>query len=630
MAQIKLLPEDVYLFHEGNLTQSYRMLGAQPAVHEGTAGVRFTVWAPHAKAVGLAADFNGWEGDTAQLMRYGSSGLWTIFVEGLPEGTTYKYEIVTARGEKLLKADPCAFQAEVRPQTASVVRFLDGYRWRDRKWIRGRKPPYERPVNIYEVNLVSWRKREDGSLYTYRELAGELLDYVVEMGYTHLELMPLTEYPYDLSWGYQATGYFAATSRFGAPHDLMYFVDECHRRGIGVILDWVPAHFAKDAHGLRQFDGYPLYEHDDPLIAEKPGWGTLGFDYSKPEVRSFLISSALFWLDVFHMDGLRVDAVTSMLLRDFEKREWRPNAQGGREDPDAVRFLQELNEAVFRQFPHALMMAEESSAWPGVTAPTDRGGLGFNYKWNMGWMNDTLKYFELDPIVRASNQALLTFPVAYAYEENFALPLSHDEVVHGKKSLLGKMPGSYEQQFAGLRTLLGYWMSFPGKKLLFMGGEFGQFAEWKDKEQLDWLLLDYEMHQKMQHYTRTINQLYKQEKALWQFDHLPAGYSWIDHRDHVQNVIVYMRMGRSRGERVIVIGNMSPVERGDYRIGVPSAGEYAILLNSDDRSFGGTGSLADHAITAEKVPWHGYKHSIVLQLPPLSVLWLKRKIAKRK
>ncbi|MFS0723813.1 1,4-alpha-glucan branching protein GlgB [Paenibacillus sp. 1P07SE] len=616
--------EDVFLFHEGTNYASYRFLGAHLIRGKDGEGVRFTVWAPHAQAVGVAMDRNGWQGGAHPLERVAASGLWSAYIEDVGEGTLYKYEVIAASGERLLKSDPYAFECELRPNTASVVRDIGGYAWRDKTWLRKRKAPYDQPINIYEVHLGTWKYNAEGELQTYRELAASLLDYVEGMGYTHIELMPLAEHPYDLSWGYQVTGFYAATSRFGAPHDLMYLIDECHRRGIGVIMDWVPAHFAKDAHGLRQFDGQPLYEHEDPLIAEKPGWGTLGFDYSKPEVRSFLISNALFWMEMYHIDGLRVDAVTSMLLRDFEKSEWRPNNEGGREDPDAIAFLRRLNEVVFQAFPHALMMAEESSAWPMVTAPASHGGLGFNYKWNMGWMNDTLTYFELDPIHRAAKQSLLTFPIAYAYSDNFVLPLSHDEVVHGKKSLLNKMPGSYEQKFAGLRTLLAYWLSFPGKKLMFMGGEYGQFIEWKDQAELDWLLLDYEMHRRMLDYTRTVNHLYRQEKALWQLDHDLSGFRWIDHEDHIQNIIVYMRSGKRRGENLIVICNFAPVERRGYRIGVPSAGAYRELLNTSDAAYGGEGTTADTPYSTDKLPWHGCKYSLELTLPPLSVIWLKK------
>ncbi|WP_128660127.1 1,4-alpha-glucan branching protein GlgB [Paenibacillus sp. 598K] len=623
--------EEIYLFHEGTNYASYRLLGAHLLRDpQGVEGVRFTVWAPHARAVGVAMDSNGWQGAEHPLSRIDNSGLWSGYIEGIGEGTLYKYEVIGADGQRLLKSDPYAFACEVRPNTASVVRSIDGYQWRDRSWVRKRKPPYDQPMNIYEVHLGTWKYNAEGKLLSYRELASLLLDYVVDMGYTHIELMPLTEHPYDLSWGYQVTGFFAATSRFGAPHELMHLIDECHLRGIGVILDWVPAHFAKDAHGLRQFDGQPLYEHEDPLIAEKPGWGTLGFDYSKPEVRSFLISNALFWMEMYHVDGLRVDAVTSMLLRDFEKTEWRPNAAGGREDLDAIGFLQQLNQVIFASFPHALMMAEESSAWPLVTAPTDQGGLGFNYKWNMGWMNDTLSYFELDPIHRAAKQSLLTFPIAYAFTDNYVLPLSHDEVVHGKKSLLNKMPGSYEQKFAGLRTLLAYWFSFPGKKLIFMGAEFGQFIEWKDQDQLDWLLLEYDMHRRMLDYTRTLNHLYLQEKSLWQLDHDYSGFEWIDHEDHIQNIIVYLRKGKRRGEQIVVVCNFAPVERAGYRIGVPTAGAYRELLNTGDAIYGGDSQTTETPHRTDKQPWHGCKHSLELTLPPLSVLWLKKEPTRRK
>ncbi|WP_020618823.1 1,4-alpha-glucan branching protein GlgB [Paenibacillus daejeonensis] len=618
--------EDVFLFHEGTLYESYRLLGSHVVRgrDQEIVGTRFTVWAPHAQSVGVAMDRNHWDGTVHRLEQVPQSGLWTGYIEGVSEGTLYKYEIIGSSGEKLLKSDPYAFECELRPRTASVVRDIEGYQWRDKAWVRKRKAPYDQPMNIYEVHLGTWKYSEAGELLTYRELAGALLDYVVEMGYTHIELMPLSEHPYDLSWGYQVTGFYAATSRFGSPQDLMYLIDESHNRGVGVILDWVPAHFAKDAHGLRQFDGQPLFEHEDPLIAEKPGWGTLGFDYSKPEVRSFLISNALFWMEKYHVDGLRVDAVTSMLLRDFEKSEWRPNEEGGREDKDAIYFLQKLNETVFGTFPHTLMMAEESSAWPLVTAPVEQGGLGFNYKWNMGWMNDTLSYFELDPIHRAAKQSLLTFPIAYAYTDNFVLPLSHDEVVHGKKSLLNKMPGSYEQKFAGLRTLLAYWLSFPGKKLMFMGGEFGQFIEWKDQAELDWLLLDYEMHQRMQHFTRTVNGLYRQEKALWQLDHELSGFEWIDHEDHIQNIIVYLRRGKRNGETLIVICNFAPVERQGYRIGVPTAGDYYELLNTSDAEFGGEGQTSQEPYQTDKLPWHDRKYSLEMTLPPMSVIWLKK------
>jgi 1,4-alpha-glucan branching enzyme len=620
-------PEQVYLFHEGSYYRSYEMMGAHPVTESGKSGVRFTVWAPNAQAVRLASDFNNWDGAGHSFERVHDSGIWSSFVEGLQEGTLYKYEIITPQGDKILKADPFAFQSEVRPRTASVVASLSGYRWKDGGWIRKRKSTYERPLLIYEVHLGSWKKNAEGEFLTYVELADELVDYVAELGYTHIELMPLTEHPYDRSWGYQTTGYYSVTSRYGSPQEFMYFVDRCHSRNIGVIMDWVPGHFTRDAHGLRQFDGTPVFEHADPLISDRPGWGTLGFDYGKPEVRSFLVSNAIFWMDVFHIDGLRIDAVTSMVRRDFDKPHgsWRANSEGGWEDKEAVSLLQKLNEEVFISFPNALMMAEESSAWPLVTAPVETGGLGFNYKWNMGWMNDTLNYFETDPVLRKNYQNLLTFPIAYAYSENFTLPFSHDEVVHGKKSLLNKMPGDMFTKFAGLRALLGYWISFPGKKLLFMGSEFGQFDEWKDETQLDWFLLgDYETHAKTLQYTKRLNELYLEEKAFWQLDHVREGYEWIDHLDHDQNVIVYMRSAKAKGDSIIVICNFSPVQRDGYRVGVPAAGTYVELLNSDDVRFGGSGRVTDGFHETDKTGCHDRKQSIVLTLPPMSVIFLKR------
>lgn len=620
-------PDDIYLFHEGTNYRSYRMLGAHLTVENGSKGVRFTVWAPHAAQVGLACDRNGWNGSGEEdtLVKIPDSGIWSRFFAGIEPGTYYKYRITTPDGDSFLKADPYAFQAEVRPATASVVADLGGYRWGDGNWRRRNKSPYQKPLNIYEMHLGTWRQKEGGELYTYREIADLLVPYLLEMGYTHVEFMPLAEHPYDLSWGYQGTGYFAATSRFGAPQDLMYLIDRCHQAGIGVILDWVPAHFAKDAHGLRRFDGSPLYEYSDPLLAEKPGWGTLSFDFSKPEVRSFLISNALFWYELFHIDGMRVDAVTSMLRLDFEKHEgqYRLNLHGGKENLEAIAFLQQLNRTIFEYYPHALMMAEESSAWPGVTASVHEGGLGFNYKWNMGWMNDTLAYIEEDFASRPHRHNLLTFPICYAYSENYTLPLSHDEVVHGKKSLLDKMPGTYEQKFAGLRTLLGYQMTHPGKKLLFMGGEFGQFIEWKDQDQLDWFLLDYDSHRKTQAYTAALNKLYLTEKALWELDHDMDGYQWISADDSGQSVLSYIRRGKKPSDTLIVLVNFQPVPRYAYRIGIPKAGTYEEVFSSDSVLFGGEG-LHNLPMKTSKREWHGQLHSLEVNLPPLSFLVLKK------
>ncbi|WP_223066351.1 1,4-alpha-glucan branching protein GlgB [Paenibacillus caui] len=619
-------PQDIYLFHEGTLYRSYRSLGAHLTVEEGRSGVRFTVWAPHAIHVGIASDWNGWRGENDSLYKIPESGFWSRFFPGIDQGTFYKYEITDLCGNKFLKSDPYAFHAEVRPATASVVAPITGYSWADGAWRRKNRVPYRKPLNIYEIHFGTWKQKEDGTFLTYREMADALIPYVKEMGYTHIEIMPLTEHPYDLSWGYQATGYFAPTSRYGKPADLMYFVDCCHQQGIGVLLDWVPGHFARDDHGLRLFDGTPLYEYADPLKADKPGWGTLSFDFGKPEVRSFLISNAIYWLDVYHFDGLRVDAVTSMLRLDFEKREgqYRLNEYGGIENIEAIDFLRKLNQTVFQYYPHTLMMAEESSAWPLVTCPIEDGGLGFNYKWNMGWMNDTLGYIETTFRDRPAKHHLLTFPIVYAYSENYTLPLSHDEVVHGKKSLLDKMPGSYEEKFAGLRILLAYQLTSPGKKLLFMGGEFGQFIEWKDQDQLDWFLLGYDSHRLMLAYTKALNHFYLRENALWELDHSMDGYQWLTPHDGGQSVIAYMRKGKRSGDTLLIVINFQPAARERYRIGVPKTGSYEEVFSSADTAFGGSGSPNQAPLSAEKIAWHDQTHSIELCLPPLSVSIWKR------
>ncbi|MCQ4085573.1 1,4-alpha-glucan branching protein GlgB [Saccharibacillus sp. JS10] len=619
--------QDIYLFHEGNLFHSYRVFGAHLCTERQVEGVRFTVWAPNAISVGVAMDRNDWDGtrDALELLPE-SGGIWSAFIADVKYGDLYKYDIRSHQDERLLRADPYGVYAEVRPNTASRVGSVDGYQWGDQAWRRKRRAPYNKPINIYEMQVGTWRQKEDGSFYTYRELADILIPYIKEMGYTHLEFMPLTEYPYDLSWGYQATGYFAPTSRYGEAKDLMYLIDRCHQEDIGVLLDWVPGHFAKDAHGLRQFDGSPLYEYADPMLAEKPGWGTLSFDFGKPEVQSFLISSALYWLEMFHFDGLRIDAVTSMLRLDFEKKphQWRPNEAGGVENNDAIEFLRKLNITIFNYYPHTIMAAEESSAWPMVTAPAHEGGLGFNYKWNMGWMNDTLKYVETHFDGRSSLHNLLTFPVMYAYTENFILPLSHDEVVHGKKSLLDKMPGEYAEKFAGLRLLLGYQMTHPGKKLLFMGGEFGQFIEWKDEESLDWLLMEYEAHRNMKDFTAALNHLYLNEKALWEADHSWSGYDWINADDSNQSVITFMRKGKKPGDTLYILINFQPVAYEDYRIGVDKPGTYTEVFNSDRIEFGGDGILNEELIRAEKGSWHNRPYHFPVKLPALSIVILKK------
>lgn len=631
LAQPDKLSDLIYLFHEGNLHHSYRMLGAHPETRDHRRGFRFTVWAPNAVEVGLALDRNGWQGEKEPLYKIPESGFWSRFFPGIEEGTLYKFRILTENGTEILKADPYAFEAEVRPQTASITSSLEGYKWNDGAWRRKQRSMYNKPLHIYEMHLGTWKRKGDGSLYSYREMADLLVPYLLEMNYTHVEMMPLSEHPYDLSWGYQNTGFYAPTSRYGQPKDLMYLVDTLHQAGIGVLLDWVPAHFAKDEHGLRLFDGTALFEYADPMLAEKPGWGTLSFDYSKPEVRSFLISNALYWMEMYHFDGLRVDAVTSMLRLDFEKQpgQYRTNDEGGLENKEAVAFLQQLNTTVFEYYPYALMMAEESSAWPMVTMPVDKGGLGFNYKWNMGWMNDTLDYMESDFHERASKHHLLTFPVVYSFSENYVLPLSHDEVVHGKKSLLNKMPGSYEQKFAGMRAFLGYFMTFPGKKLLFMGGEFGQFIEWKDEDQLDWFLLDYDSHRSLHKFERELSELYVREKALWELDHSFDGYEWITPDDQGQSVISYVRKGKKPADTLLVLINFQPVKRERYRIGVMRPGMYTEILNSDHSDYGGSGIINDMLIPTEKIPFHGHANSLELDLPPLSIVILKKNTRRK-
>ncbi len=612
--------EEAYLFHEGTHFQSYRMLGAHPEA----AGVRFCVWAPKAKEVRVVGDFNHWQGEGHVMEKINQSGLWILFIPELKELALYKYEIHTEHGEVFHKSDPYAFYSEKRPRTASQVYDLSGYQWQDQAYqeARQRKSAYSCPMVIYEVHLGSWRTKGGGFL-TYRELADQLVDYVAEMGYTHVELLPVMEHPLDGSWGYQITGYYSVTSRYGTPQDLMYLVDRFHQRNIGVILDWVPAHFCRDSHGLRQFDGSALYESTNPLLAENWQWGTVNFDYSKPEVQSFLISNALFWFDYFHVDGLRIDAVAFMLYLDFGKQpgQWLPNQYGGRENLAAVAFMKKLNETVFQYFPDALMMAEESTAWPLVTKPTYLGGLGYNFKWNMGWMNDLLRYLAMDPIHRKWHHHLLTFSFMYAFSENYVLPLSHDEVVHGKKSLLDKMPGDYWQKFANLRALYGYMMAHPGKKLLFMGGEFGQYIEWNEQQSLDWHLLDYEMHHRLQEYVRDLNHFYRAENCLWEMDHQETGFQWIDPHDYSQSIVTFMRKANNQ-EFIICIANFTPVVRENYCLGVPCPGEYYEVFNSDNQIYGGSGQT-NGQLVAQVRAWHNQPYLLELRLPPLAVVFVK-------
>lgn len=623
-------PNDLYLFHEGNLFHSYRMLGSRVTTQDGVSGVLFRVWAPNAKQVWVAGDFNGWSGFQHPLEWVESSGgIWSLFIPGIGEGTVYKYQIQGADGSFRLKSDPYAFHSELRPDTASVVWSIDKYSWNDAKWQKQRKkqPSFNRPVNIYEVHLGSWKYIEPELFYDYEVMADDLIPYMLEMGYTHIELLPLAEHPFDRSWGYQATGYFSATSRYGRPEQLMAFIDRCHQNGIGVIMDWVPGHFCKDDHGLRLFDGSPLFEPADSRIAEKRGWGTLSFDFSKPEVVSYLISNAVFWMEVYHVDGIRVDAVASMINLHFDKshEERTYNRYGGSENLEALDFIKKLNKTVFQYFPDALMIAEDSSDWPLVTAPIHVGGLGFNYKWNMGWMNDMLRYMQTETVHRKYHHNLITFSIMYAYSENFILPFSHDEVVHGKKSLLNKMPGDYWKKFANLRLLYGYMMSHPGKKLLFMGGEYGQFDEWKDLEDLDWELLEYEKHGQMHHYVKELNALYQKEPSLWQLDYDPSGFRWIDADNSEQSIISFIRAGSSEDEHIVVVSNFTEYVHYDYRIGVPEEGVYREILNSDREEFGGSHQINKQRIKAEPEPWHYLPYSIRITVPPLATVYLKYK-----
>lgn len=616
----------LYLFHEGSNSNAYEYFGSH---RKNKNTVVFRVWAPDAKNVSVTGDFNDWsETENPMKLLKNSGGVWEAEIKNIKPYDMYKYCITAADGRTLMKCDPYGFHMETRPGTATKYYEIDDcYEWHDEKWVEGRngKNIYESPVNIYEIHAGSWKQYDDGNFYSYRALADSLVPYVKKMGYTHIEFMPLTEYPFDGSWGYQVTGYFAATSRYGEPKDLMYLVDKCHENGIGVILDWVPAHFPKDANGLYEFDGGPLYEYSDPRKGEHYGWGTRVFDFGKNEVRSFLMSSASFWLKKYHLDGIRIDAVASMLYLDYDRKdgEWVPNKNGGNENLEAVEFLQKLNENIFRDFPYAMMIAEESTSWPMVTKPVFSGGLGFNFKWNMGWMNDILRYFSLDGFFRKYNHDCITFSMFYAFSENFVLPISHDEVVHGKKSLIDKMPGSYDEKFAGVRAFLGYMMAHPGKKLMFMGQEFGQFIEWNYEKGLDWLLLDYPKHRALQNYFKKINEFYKANPAFWQIDYSWEGFSWISSDDKDNSVIAFRRIDEN-GKEIIVVCNFTNVERCDYRIGIPKKGAYKIVFNSDDVEFGGEGKGNKGKLKTESINMHGFEQSISLDLPPMSAIYIKK------
>jgi 1,4-alpha-glucan branching enzyme len=623
---------DLHLFSEGTHFRLYEKLGAHLIEHDGTSGVLFAVWAPNAERVSVIGEFNQWDGRRHPMRPRGTSGLWEIFIPGLQQRDLYKFEIKTRyQGYIAVKSDPFCFASELRPKTASLVWDLNRYRWHDDEWMATRKQrqSLNGPMAIYEVHLGSWRREPDPEYghrwMNYREAAESLVPYVKEMGYTHIQLLPITEHPYDGSWGYQTTGYFAPTSRFGTPDDFRYFVDKAHQAGLGVVLDWVPAHFPKDGHGLSFFDGTCLYEHADPRRGEHQDWGTLIYNYGRNEVRAFLLSSSLFWLDKYHIDGLRVDAVASMLYLDYSRNEgeWIPNEFGGRENLEAVAFLKRFNEVVHLEYPDTLTFAEESTAWSQVSRPTYLGGLGFDLKWNMGWMHDMLEYMQKSPVHRRYHHNNLTFSLLYAFTENFVLPFSHDEVVHGKGALLSKMPGDYWQKFANLRALYGYVYAHPGKKLLFMGGEIGQWDEWNHEGEVDWILLDHDSHRKLQECVKALNGLYVREAALHQVDFSWEGFQWIDLHDVDNSIVSFVRRARDPKDFVVVVANFTPVPREGYRLGVPAPGFYRELLNSDSAYYGGSNIGNAGGLPSEPTSWQGQPHSILLTVPPLAVVFFK-------
>jgi 1,4-alpha-glucan branching enzyme len=621
---------DLYLMGEGRHYDTYEKLGAHIKTVEGVSGVQFAVWAPSARRVSVVGDFNRWDGRVHPMRARGSSGIWELFIPDVGEHTVYKFEIVGPQGDVLpLKADPYAFSAELRPNTGSVVANLDKHQWQDGDWMtqRSQRNWLEQPITVYEVHLGSWRRMpEDHNRWlTYRELGDQLIPYVKDLGYTHIELLPIMEHPFDGSWGYQTLGYFAATSRYGSPAEFMEFVDRCHQAGLGVFLDWTPAHFPRDTHGLSQFDGTHLYEHSDPRQGSHPDWGTLVYNYGRNEVQNYLISNALFWLDKYHIDGLRVDAVASMLYLDYSRKEgeWIPNRYGGRENLEAIDFIKRMNEVAHLRFPGVLTIAEESTSWPSVSRPTYLGGLGFSLKWNMGWMNDTLKYFSKDSIYRRYEHNKLTFSLLYAFTENFMLPFSHDEVVHGKNSLLHKMPGDIWQQFANLRLLYAYQYAHPGKKLLFMGQEFAQRHEWTEANSLDWHLLQHDSHRGIQRLVTDLNKLVAAEPALHEIDFEWQGFEWVDANDSDNSVYSFIRRGKNPDEVVIAILNATPVVRYGYYIGVPRAGHYEEILNTDSATYGGSNVGNLGGMNATEHAHQGRRHSLSLTLPPLAVVFLK-------
>lgn len=617
---------DLHLFNEGRLHQGYRVLGSRITKVGEIEGVRFAVWAPNAERVSVVGEFNRWDGRIHPMAVHGSSGVWELFIPGLTEGVLYKYEIRNRSGALLVKTDPYANTFELRPGTAARTGENAAHTWQDGQWLKQRSQWdwLHAPLNVYEIHAGSWKRHPDGRFYSYRELTENLIPYLKEMSYTHVELMPVSEHPLDESWGYQATGYFAASSRFGTPDDLRFFIDNCHQAGIGVLLDWVPAHFPQDSFALAHFDGTALYEHEDPRLGFHQDWGTHIFNYGRNEVKSFLLSSAHYWLSEFHFDGLRVDAVASMLYLDYSRKanEWLPNKYGGRENLEAIDFLRELNIMVHDDFPGALTLAEESTSWPAVSRPVYLGGLGFSMKWNMGWMNDTLKFMQQDPVHRRYHLNQLTFSQLYAYTENFVLPFSHDEVVHGKGSLLSKMPGDAWQKFANLRLLLAYQMASPGKKLNFMGNEFGQGPEWRSAWETEWWQLSMEPHQGIKNLARDINRLYRDLPALYELDFEQEGFSWIDCQDSEQTLLSFIRRGRN-GETVIAVFNFTPVPRNAYRIGLPFGCTYRELFNSDSKYYGGSNQGNGRDILAQATPWMGLPYSAEIELPALSCILLQ-------
>jgi len=620
---------DLHLFSEGNHHTIYEKMGAHKITVSGIEGFLFAVWAPNAVRVSVVGTFNIWNGHSHPMRARGASGVWELFIPGMDSGELYKYEIRSVDGSLHVKADPYAQRSEARPKTASITHAPEDYVWGDGEWLARREASnqLEQPISIYEMHLGSWKNREEGGSreVCYRDIAGDLIAYVKNMGYTHIEFMPLATHPYDPSWGYQITGYYSPAARYGSPEDLKCLIDECHRNDIGVVLDWVPAHFPTDAHGLARFDGSCLYEHADPKQSLHPDWGTLVFNYGRNEVRNFLTANALFWFEKYHVDGLRVDAVASMLYLDYsrEKGDWVPNRHGGRENLEAIDFIKRLNEIVYSSYPGILMIAEESTAWPAVSRPTDLGGLGFGFKWNMGWMHDMLSYMAQDPVHRKYHHNMLTFALMYSFYENFVLPFSHDEVVHGKGSLLGRMPGDDWRKFGNMRVLLGYMFAHPGKKLLFMGIDIGQWAEWDFNSGLSWDLLDYEPHHTLNNYVRALNFLYKSEPALHELDVEQVGFEWIDFSDADASIVSFLRYAKARDDFLVVVCNFTPVPRSQYRVGVPRVAFYREVLNSDSELYGGSNMGNLGGIHSEQTAWHGRDHSIIITVPPLSCMVFK-------